>query len=128
MPSVDTNVLLRLLLGDVPEQRERLLQKLSSYKTVAIADLAITEMVYVLEKVLTVPRSSIADLLAALLANQHLNFNRPLVEHVTPYYVAHPAVSFNDCCLAVYAQLTGAQPLYTFDKKLANQIPGAELL
>lgn len=123
MPSIDTNLILRLLLGDVEEQRVAVLRALAKYDTVAVADLAIAETVYVLEKVKQLPRKQIVAMLESLLVNQHLNFNRPLIEHVMPHYLKHPAVSFNDCCLAVYAKLTGAMPLLTFDKKLARQLP-----
>lgn len=123
MPSIDTNIILRLLLEDVEEQRAAALRALAKYDTVAVADLAITETVYVLEKVKELPRKQIGALLKSLLANQHLDFNRPLIEHVIPHYLEHSAVSFNDCCLAVYAKLNGQTPLLTFDKKLARRIP-----
>lgn len=123
MPSIDTNLILRLLLGDVEEQRAAALRALAKYDTVAVADLAITETVYVLEKVLGLPRKHVVALLESLLANQHLNFNRRLVEYVIPHYLKYPAVSFNDCCLAVYAKMNGQTPLLTFDRKLARQIP-----
>ena len=123
MPSIDTNLILRLLLDDVEEQRAATLKVLQKHDTVAIADLAITEAVFVLEKVKKIPRAYIETLLESLLANQHLVFNRSLIEQVIPYYLKHPAISFNDCCLAVYAKSNGQTPLLTFDKKLARQLP-----
>jgi len=47
---------------------------------------------------------------------------------VLPIYTAHPKLSFTNCYLATLAQKTGAAPLLTFDKKLANQLPAAQLL
>ena len=115
-------------LADVPAQRQALLDILSQHKQVAVADLAITETVFVLEKSLGVPRKSVAQFLDALIANQHLNLNRALLRRVIPHYQEHPAVSFNDCCLEAYAALGQQTPLYTFDKKLARQLPQAELV
>lgn len=126
-PSIDTNIILRLLLDDVPAQREAVLGLLARYNAVEVADLAITETVFVLERVLEVPREEVVAVLRSLLANQHMRLNRVLLEHVIPEYLAHPAVSFNDCCLAAYAELNGATPLFTFDKNLARQLVCAEL-
>ncbi len=33
-----------------------------------------------------------------------------------------------DCCLATYAELNDAKPLWTFDQKLARQAPDAKLV
>ena len=128
MPSIDTNLLLRLVLGDIPEQRDVTLQFLKRKGAVAVADLAITETVFVLERSLGIPRSKIVKLLQALSANQYLDYNRDLFDRVLRPYAEHPKVSFNDCCLAVHAKLNGQTPLYTFDKKLARQLPHTELL
>ena len=42
-------------------------------------------------------------------------------------YLAHPKLSVTDIYLTALAHSTGATPLYTFDKKLAAQLNGAEL-
>ncbi len=43
-------------------------------------------------------------------------------------YVIQPVLSFEDCCLSVYAELNDASPLYTFDKKLARQLSQARII
>ena len=57
-----------------------------------------------------------------------LNYNRGLFDLVLPYYESHPSLSFNDCMLAFYAELNHAEPLFTFDAKLAKQHPSAKKL
>lgn len=128
MPSIDTNILLRMILGDVYEQRQMILRLTEKHDVLSVSDLAISEMVYVLEKSQKVSRKLINELVSSLIANQHLNINRPLFERVIPLYEKHNGASFNDCCLAVYAKLDGTTPVYTFDKKIARDLPYVELL
>ena len=40
----------------------------------------------------------------------------------------HPKLSFEDCYLATSAELSDAKPLWTFDRKLANQALAAKLV
>jgi len=51
MPSLDTNCLLRWLLGDVPEHTAIITAIINSEKNLAVADAALIEMVFVLEKI-----------------------------------------------------------------------------
>ena len=51
MPSLDTNCLLRWLLDDVPEQTAIISAIIDSEKNLAVADVALIETVYVLEKI-----------------------------------------------------------------------------
>jgi predicted nucleic acid-binding protein len=57
-----------------------------------------------------------------------LDGNRALFAKALPLFATHPALSLEDCCLSVYAELDGATPLWTFDQKLARQVTGAELV
>lgn len=126
--ALDTNTILRLMLWDIPEQAEAVFALLHrpgvEYN---IADLAITEAVYALQK-LSKSREEIVILLNGLLKPLNVNANLGLFERVFPMYLEHPKLSFNDCCLVVYANLNEAEPLWTFDRALAKQMPGAKLL
>jgi predicted nucleic-acid-binding protein len=128
MPSLDTNCLLRWLLGDVPEQTVAVSAFITSEKNIAIADAALIEVVFVLEKLKKISRESIEKALRALLENESIICNRELFIEVLPLYTRHPKLSFVDCFLVVLARQTGTAPLLTFDKKLANQLSGAEIL
>jgi len=103
--SVDTNVVLRLLLND-----------------------AVIEMVFALDRYYGFTRLQIAEAVDGFMKLQKISCNQALFERALPLYVNHPGLSFEDCCLTVYAQLTNAEPLWTFDKKLATQVPNAELI
>lgn len=127
--SVDTNVILRLILEDVPEQClkvQDLFMRLGvSYN---VADLAVEEVVYVLQKGYGWTRDGIVGSLSSVLDLPWFRYNKNLFEQVFPMYLEHPKLSFNDCCLAVYARLNEAEPLWTFDRAMAGQLPGAKLL
>src|SRR5215471_531567 len=127
--SLDANVLLRLLLNDIPDQHtavEKLLQKSSGQ--LAVADTAIIEVVFVLERHYAFMRSVISEAIEGLMSLAEINCNRTLFEKALPLFVGHPSLSFEDCCLASYADLNGAKPLWTFDQKLAKQAPSAKLV
>ena len=57
-----------------------------------------------------------------------LEYNYMMVSTALPYYLAHPKLSWADCALSVEAELKHREPLFIFDKKLANQLPQAKLL
>ncbi len=126
--SLDTNVILRLMLGDIPEQRERARELLRRPGICYhISDLAITEAVYVMQSN-GKSRPSIITLLQQLFKSLNVNANFALFDQAFPMYLEHPKLSFNDCCLSVYAALNQAEPLWTFDQALAKQSPTAKLL
>lgn len=129
--SIDTNIVLRLLVNDVPSQRRRALKLLSQPgATYYLEDIAITEVVYVLETVYQYSRVDIADKLLFFLTRYDgiVEYNRSLTRTVFPFYLTHPKLSFSDCCLATLAEINDAEPLFTFDQKLARQHPSAKLV
>ena len=125
--SLDTNVILRLVLRDVPEQCLKIQDLLMRmYIRYDVADLAITEAVYVLQKQYT--RAEIVEHLERVLDLPNINANFALWKRVFPAFLEHPQLSFNDCCLAAYAELNESEPLWTFDKKLAVESGTAKLV
>lgn len=127
--SLDANILLRFILGDVEGHYQAASDLLKrSEKQLAVADMAFVEVVFVMEKGYAMSRRDIAVALESIINISVINCNRSLLIKVIPEYLEKPALSFVDCCLAVYAELGGAEPLYTFDKKLANQLPNIKLL
>lgn len=127
--SLDANVLLRLLLDDISEQHaavEALFQK--SKGQFAIADTAIIEVVFVLGRHYGFSRTAISEAIEGLMLLPEINCNRTLFEKALPLFTKNPSLSFEDCCLVTYAELNDARPLWTFDRKLANQTPNAKLV
>jgi predicted nucleic-acid-binding protein len=127
--SLDTNVLLRLLLNDVPGQHKAALNLFNSASgQFAVADTTIIEIVFVLCRAYNFTRPHAVEAIEGLMKLKELNCNRALFEHALVLFVKHPSLSFEDCCLATYAQLDDAEPLWTFDKKLASQASSASLV
>jgi predicted nucleic-acid-binding protein len=127
--SLDTNALLRLLLNDIPEHHlavKVLLEK--STNQFSIADTAMIELVFVLERHYSFTRQQIEEAVYGLAQLREITCNYNLFEQALPLFVERPRLSFEDCCLAVYAKLNNAEPLWTFDKKLASQTFSARLV
>ncbi len=126
--SLDTNVVLRLLVQDIPEQTQQAVALVERAAQMAVADVVFVESAHVLERYYRLSRLDIDELLRSFMQLEVINCNRSMLRQALEYFTAHPALSFEDCCLAVYAELDDAQPLYTFDKKLAAQLPQVELV
>ncbi|MBQ8985485.1 PIN domain-containing protein [Candidatus Saccharibacteria bacterium] len=126
--SLDTNILLRYIWKDVPGQREKAAELLNTPdKMFYISDLVVSELVYNLQ-LDDLRRSSIVGVLYELFARKNVISNPFLTELVLPFYAEHPALSFVDCYTAFEAEEKNRAPLWTFDKKLANQHKSAELV
>lgn len=124
MASLDTNILLRLVLNNEPVLVNRVRKLLARHDVFAVSDVVIIEMEYILCGYYQYSRKQFGDIITELFVNnQHINMNRQLFMYVLPYYQKHSGVSFTDCCLAGYAKLNNQTPLYTFDKKLVRDLP-----
>lgn len=128
MPSLDTNVLLRWLLDDVPEQTAAADELMSNGARLTVPDVALIETVYVLERVVGLTRTTVALSIETVLGVASVDVDRALWREVLADYLRHPKVSITDSYLAAAARATGDTPLWTFDRKLARQVEGAQLL
>lgn len=128
MVSADTNVLLRWVLNDLPEQATMAASLLEGSDDVRIDDGAVIEMVYVLQSLYRLDRSIIADYVRSILALGQVSCDRSLFAMVLGAYEQYPRLSIMDCYLAAKARQSGAEPLFTFDKQLAKKLESAELL
>lgn len=128
MPSIDTNVLLRWLLGDLPEQAARADVLVASGEQLVVDDVALIEVVFVLERVLRLTRASVVEAVLTVLSAAVFDLDRDRWRAVTDEYLAHPKLSVADIYLARRARERDATPLYTFDAKLAAQLDAARLV
>ena len=127
--SLDTNVAIRLLLNDVPDQHQkslRLIQE-STYEYL-VSDIAIMEIVFVLERHYGFTRQQVADTIAGLMSIWNLVINRRVISDSLDFYMDHNTLSFEECYLAGMARFHKAEPLYTFYRKLAAQSDAVEEL
>jgi len=128
MPSLDANLILRWLLDDVPDQSAAVDRLLTSGASCRLPDVAVIEVAFVLERTMRLSRELVADYVDAILAVGSVVIDRALWQRAVSSYRSHPKLSIADCYLAAQAAVTGDVPLYTYDLKLARQLPEAELL
>ena len=89
MPSLDTNCLLRWLLDDIPEQTMLVNSLLNSGESFAVADVALIETVFVLEKLKKISRETIEKAIFTIIDNVSILCNRELFIEILPIYTKH---------------------------------------
>ncbi len=119
MKLVDTNILLRLFLGDDPGQTdavERLFRKAFQEKTkLFVSDMAIAEIVWFLEKRESLPEEVIAGVLRSALDDERLHFeNRERLGAALALYEYH-GVDFIDAYQAALVQEKKLESIISFD-------------
>lgn len=117
--SADANVLLRLLLNDVPPQHTDALA-LVARGALRVSDVAVAETVFVLGRHYELTRGQVCGLICRLLRQPQILATGAVLAALE-VYAEHPKLSFEDCLLVEHARRDEAEPLWTFDKKLANQ-------
>lgn len=125
--SLDTNVILRFLLNDDKQQLKEAEKLIISPKSFRVSLLSIAEAVFVMEGK-GFDRTVIKENLEALCSVANLHILRLVVLSAALLYSQRPALSFVDACLAFEAEVESAEPLWTFDKKLAKQAPHTKLI
>lgn len=118
MNSLDTNIILRYLLDDIPKQTVKskiVITQSSSYVT----DVVITEVVFVLEKIIGMERVDIAALLRKFLGLPSVVFNDYFLNQSIDLYETKKTLSFVDCYASSEAKVYGNK-LVTFDKQLVK--------
>ena len=126
-PNIDANVLLRAVVRDVPEHSDKVKEFIGSNSTIIISDIAIIETIFALDRYYGMPRPEIAKVIISLLNNPKFKYNKEPFKEAIFNYTNHPALSIEDCFMSAQAKISNSE-LYTFDKKLANQIKNAKLL
>ena len=126
--SLDTNILLRLILGELPEQSLAIEKLLAAGGSFVVTDSAIFEMVYVLEKLYSLPRARVVENVQTIIRNEQFICSRILLEQIIDLYLLESKLSIIDCALTRYAESSNSLPLFTFDKALAKACPDSTAL
>jgi predicted nucleic-acid-binding protein len=127
--SLDANVVLRVLLNDVPDQHAAAVALVESADApFVVSDLAVIEVVFALCRHYEFSRAATAEAIEGLMSLTQIECNRAIFKRALPLFTDHPKLSFENCCLATYAELSNAEPLWTFDRKLAGQAHSARLV
>ena len=115
---VDTNVLIRHLTGDPPEQARRATAYLRAEDDLYLTDLVVAETVYVLESFYEVPRRRVAESIRSLLALRSVTVvdQGLLLRAVEVYETAR--LDFAEAYLVACAESTGISRVASFDRTI----------
>lgn len=130
MTALDTNVLVRYLVDDHPEQASAaraLLEGLTADRPGFICREVVVELVWVLQRTYRVPHDQIAAALEALVATESIVVEAANDVARAAARYRQGGAGFSDLMIVAAAERSQASPLYTFDRTLA-QVEGAVLL
>jgi len=115
---VDSNVLVRHLTADPPDQAGRATAFLRAAESLILVDLVVAEVVYVLQSVYDLERARVAELVRAILGFPAiLVLDAGLLLRSLEIYEVH-RVHFAEAYLAACAEVSGVGAVATFDRTI----------
>jgi predicted nucleic-acid-binding protein len=126
--TVDTNILLRLTVRDIPEQWELVKRLFSDSRVICwVPAVVVSEYVFALEHHYTLTRPQIRQMVLTLDQLPTLRWETAVIVKAVEAWCQHPKLSFVDCLLADWAS-DQKTVLLSFDKKLSTQTEGTQLV
>lgn len=120
--SLDTNVLLRLIVGDDEAQQRTAAETLEEAELVAISVQALCEFVWVLDRSYRVARPDISASIRRILDMRNIVANRPTIE--AGLAVLDAGGDFADGVIAFDGQWLGGETFVSFDGKAVKLVEG----
>lgn len=122
---IDTNVLVRHLTNDPPDQARRAAAILENAQQLILTDVVVAELVYVLESYYEHPRKKVAEAVQSLLALASIAVvDHDLLLRALELY-EHVHLDFAEAYLAAAAELTGVGVVASFDRGI-DRVEGIE--
>jgi predicted nucleic-acid-binding protein len=112
--AVDTNVLVRAVVRDDPEQAEAAARLLAQAELIAVALPCLCEFVWVLRKVYGFTATEVADAIRTLLDVANVEVNRPATE--AGLAVLEAGGDFADGAIAYEGYWLGGETFVSFDR------------
>ena len=126
MRAIDTNVLVRLITRDDPDQTAS--AEIFIAKGAWVSTLVLAEALWVLASVYDIKPSGQATAVEMLLNHRHLTIqDRETVAAAVTLFRSRPGLGFSDCLILEMARKAGHLPLGTFDRNLSS-VSGAQRL
>ena len=126
MRAIDTNVLVRILVRDDPDQAAAADAFIGGGAWVSL--LVLMETAWVLRSVYERTSAQIAAGIELLLDHETIVVqDADLAERAVAEFRKHPSIGFSDCLIVEQARKTGHLPIGTFDRALAR-LRGVERL
>lgn len=124
MRGLDTNVLVRFLVGDDAEQAEKVYlvfkQTETENKQLLVPLVVVLELLWVLESVYAIPREEILDSLGDLTLMPIMKFEQLSVLQEFLQTAPSNNVDLSDLLIGCSAKGQGCEALLTFDRKAAK--------
>ena len=117
MQLIDANVIIRCILNDSPEMTQQAVEIIDSGAYTKPEVLA--EVVYVLQKVYSIQRPQIKDMLTDILEVVHCSEKQSVLFAINLY--ASISLDFVDCLLIAY-HIINHEKIFSFDKKLNSHL------
>ncbi len=128
-PFLDTNVIVRHLLGEPAEQAAEASRIIEEVENLQVSAVALTETAFVLRSVYQVSRETIVDSLIALVERDNIStyaMDKSLVLRGLEMCRPSGRVSIADAMIWAAARTARASAIYTFDQRFPSD--GIELL
>ncbi len=117
---VDTNVLIRHLTGDPPDQARRATRFLAEADELLLADLIVAEVVYVLQSFYQVRRPEVTRLVRAIVLDRRIVVtDRDLLLRTIELY-EQARLDFADAYLVASAEVAGVGAVVSFDRAIGR--------
>ena len=131
MIAVDTNVLVRLLVGDDPSQAAKAQalfdRAAEGGVSVWVSDTVLVELAWTLGRAYARDRRDIVKALRALSSHGTVALESPAAARAATDAFEHGPADFADCLLSIKAQAAGCDQLATFDRSMKG-LPGVKLM
>jgi predicted nucleic-acid-binding protein len=115
---VDTNVLVRHLIGDPPKMAARATAYLQRESELLVADLMVAETIYVLESFYEVARPEISEAMRALIVMESVSVvDAPLLLRAVEIY-EDDRLDFAEAYLIASGESTGVMQVASFDRSI----------
>lgn len=124
MKGIDTNILVRFLVGDDKAQTDKVYTIFKKAETdrqkLFVPFVVVVELIWVLESVYQINRTDIVDSINALLSMSILKFEHHLTLQQWVSAAQTSKHDFADLLIAICARDQGCESVMTFDKRAAT--------
>ena len=124
MKAIDTNILIRFLVGDDEMQTKKVYSILkkaeSEKKDLFVPLLVVLEMIWVLESVYDISRTEILDSISDLLLMPIFKFDQQSALQQLVHSAQGNKYDLSDLLIAHSAKVNGCEAVITFDKKASK--------
>jgi predicted nucleic-acid-binding protein len=121
MHAVDTNVLVRALVGDDPGQSPLAVAFIRAHGPVWVSHVVLVETIWVLDSAYDQGKPRLVEALARILDNKEIALEDPaIVRKALELFRSGKKLDFSDCMILEIARRAGHVPLATFDQALGK--------